>query len=116
MAAAALRKKCRPTAAKLLTFAVQLVTSDLPALAVIDGTLCRLTRAGAKARGHAPLASAVAEFGLLLRDSRYKGRASFESVLQRAEAARGSDREGYRGEFLQLVRKAEALTAAARKQ
>lgn len=33
-----------------------------PALAVIDGTLCQLTREGARAAGHAPLATAVVEF------------------------------------------------------
>lgn len=36
--------------------------SDLPALAVIDGNLCRLTREGSKAGGYTPIASAVAEF------------------------------------------------------
>ena len=36
--------------------------SDYPALAVIDGTLCQLTREGALAGGHVPLASAVVEF------------------------------------------------------
>lgn len=34
----------------------------IPALAVIDGTLCQLTRAGARAGGHTPLATAVVEF------------------------------------------------------
>lgn len=33
-----------------------------PALAVIDGALCQLTREGCRARGHAPLATAVVEF------------------------------------------------------
>ncbi len=33
-----------------------------PALAVIDGTLCLLTREGARAAGHAPLATAIVEF------------------------------------------------------
>lgn len=33
-----------------------------PALAVIDGVLCQLTRTGARAGGHAPLATAVVEF------------------------------------------------------
>jgi hypothetical protein len=33
-----------------------------PALAVIDGTLCQLTREGARAAGHSPLATAVLEF------------------------------------------------------
>jgi outer membrane protein assembly factor BamB len=39
-----------------------LVTSATPALAVIDGTLCQLTREGTRAIGHAPLATAVVEF------------------------------------------------------
>jgi hypothetical protein len=38
------------------------VTSSTPALAVIDGTLCQLTRTGTRAGGHAPLATAVVEF------------------------------------------------------
>jgi len=33
-----------------------------PALAVIDGTLCQLTREGARAGWHSPLATAVVEF------------------------------------------------------
>lgn len=40
----------------------QLVTTPPPALAVIDGTLCQLTREGARAGGHPPLATAVLEF------------------------------------------------------
>ncbi len=38
------------------------MNSDFPALAVIDGSLCRLTREGAKAIACPPLASGVAEF------------------------------------------------------
>jgi outer membrane protein assembly factor BamB len=38
------------------------VNYDAPALAVIDGTLCQLTREGVRAGGHAPLATAVLEF------------------------------------------------------
>lgn len=41
---------------------VQLVKSDFPALAVIDGKLCQLTREGSKAGGYTPIASGVAEF------------------------------------------------------
>lgn len=47
---------------KLLLSALLLVTSETPALAVIDGTLCQLTREGARAGGHVPLATAVVEF------------------------------------------------------
>jgi hypothetical protein len=38
------------------------VNPESPALAVIDGTLCQLTRDGARAAGHSPLATAVLEF------------------------------------------------------
>ena len=48
-------------------------------------------------------ASAVAEFGMLLRNSDHRGRASYSSVLTRARAFRGADPEGYRAEFVKLV-------------
>jgi Ca-activated chloride channel family protein len=54
-------------------------------------------------------ASAVAEFGLLLRDSRYKGTANFNSVNCLAQNALGGDLKNYRSEFLQLVEKARRL-------
>ena len=52
----------RRIAVDLLGSPVQLVNSATPALAVIDGTLCQLTRDGTRAGGHAPLATAVLEF------------------------------------------------------
>ncbi len=54
-------------------------------------------------------ASEVAEFGLLLRDSHYKADASYGKVIERAKAARGTDSEGYRAEFIRLVEKARLL-------
>lgn len=54
-------------------------------------------------------ASAVAEFGLLLRDSRYKGNANFASVTARANSSAQSDLRGYRGEFVELLNKAQRL-------
>ena len=54
-------------------------------------------------------AAAVAEFGLLLRSSKYKGDASFEQVIHMAKAAKGNDTEGYRTEFISLVEKCKLL-------
>lgn len=56
------------------------------------------------------LASAVAEFGQLLRNSPYKGNASYQSVIQRAQGAIGQDPYGYRSEFISLVQKASYLS------
>ena len=54
-------------------------------------------------------ATAVAEFGMLLRDSEFKGNSSYGTVLEQAEAAKGADAEGYRSEFLTLVKAAQRL-------
>ena len=47
--------------------------------------------------------ASVAEFGLLLRDSEFKGAASYDRVVRLARASQGEDREGYRGEFIRMV-------------
>lgn len=55
-------------------------------------------------------ASAVAAFGMLLRQSAYRGEASYGAVLEIAQSALGNDRHGYRREFLQLVSTAARLS------
>ncbi|MFV1958469.1 MAG: YfbK domain-containing protein, partial [Planctomycetota bacterium] len=54
-------------------------------------------------------AAAVAGFGMLLRDSPYKGSCSWALVEEIAQAARGEDPGGYRAECLQLMRLAASL-------
>jgi Ca-activated chloride channel family protein len=54
-------------------------------------------------------AAAVASFGMLLRHSQYKGNFSYDDIVQLASQATGSDTEGYRKEFIQLVQNAEQL-------
>jgi Ca-activated chloride channel family protein len=55
-------------------------------------------------------AAAVAGFGMLLRGSAHKGPASYATVLELAQASLGADKEGYRREFVELVKKAAAVT------
>lgn len=57
-------------------------------------------------------ASAVAGFGMILRDSAYRGSFTCDDVLELAEAGLGNDPEGYRRDFLSLVRNARALTGS----
>jgi Ca-activated chloride channel family protein len=56
-------------------------------------------------------ASAVAEFGMLLRGSPETADPSFGSAAARARRFRGDDDEGYRGEFVQLAERAASLHA-----
>jgi secreted protein with Ig-like and vWFA domain len=60
-------------------------------------------------------AAAVAAFGMILRDSEHKGTASLELVAELAGTALGEDGGGYRAEFLDLVRKAEAVSRPDRR-
>ncbi|HAQ62798.1 TPA: hypothetical protein DCR49_12555 [Candidatus Delongbacteria bacterium] len=53
--------------------------------------------------------AAVAEFGMLLRDSQFKKDSSYDQVLELAKASKGKDDFGYRAEFIQLVEKAKLL-------
>lgn len=54
-------------------------------------------------------AAAVATFGMVLRDSEYKGNADLDLVMNLATQARGEDKEGYRGEFIRLVEQSRGL-------
>ncbi|MBX7219915.1 MAG: von Willebrand factor type A domain-containing protein [Blastocatellia bacterium] len=54
-------------------------------------------------------AAAVAEFGMLLRESKQAGSANLDTVLKLAEAGRGYDPQGLRGEFLEMARQAQKL-------
>ncbi len=56
-------------------------------------------------------AAAVAEFGMILRDSEFKGNGSLGAVAEWAQEGKGADTEGYRTGFLELVRKAGQLKA-----
>ena len=81
-----------------------------------DGETSKLIQQTVKAEdvsaepaGDSQFASVVAEFGLVLRGSKFKGNASYEHVLKAANASKGKDAYGYRAEFIDLVGKAQAL-------
>lgn len=54
--------------------------------------------------------AAVASFGMLLRNSEFKQSASFQQVISLAKSAKGTDANGYRQEFINLVQAAGSLT------
>ena len=62
-----------------------------------------------KASADFRFAASVAEFGMILRNSPYRGNATVGEVIENAQASRGSDKNGYRQEFIQLVQKARQL-------
>ena len=54
-------------------------------------------------------AAAVAEFGMILRDSQYKGEGTIGSVIEWAQEGKGRDTAGYRAGFIELAHKMQTL-------
>ncbi len=65
----------------------------------------------AQASDDLKFATAVAGFGMLFRDSPHKGTLTYAGLLEIAQPALDEDPSGYRKEFVDLVRKAQALAA-----
>ncbi len=84
-------------------------TSQLLEFPVRDGD-----KAYSQASQDFKFAAAVASFGMILRQSPYQGNGTLDAVLELAEEGKGSDPHGYRGEFLELVKRAGALTSESR--
>jgi Ca-activated chloride channel family protein len=54
-------------------------------------------------------AAAVTEFGMLLRDSEYKGSSTFANAASLAQKFKGEDLHGHRAEFIRLISVAEGV-------
>jgi Ca-activated chloride channel homolog len=52
--------------------------------------------------------TAVAGFAQLLKGGTYTGTLDYEDVIEQAQGAKGEDRNGYRAEFVELVKKAKS--------
>jgi Ca-activated chloride channel family protein len=58
-------------------------------------------------------AAAVSEFGMILRNSEFKGSSSLDEAARLAKSARGEDEEGYRSEFVRLIDTVKGLRVLA---
>ena len=53
--------------------------------------------------------AAVASFGMILRNSEFKGSSNYQLAIDLAKGSKGEDTEGYRSEFIQLIKLADKL-------
>ena len=63
----------------------------------------------AAASNNLKFSAAVAQFGMLLKDSKFKANSAYSNCLALAREARGEDLGGYRAEFIRLVERSETL-------
>jgi Ca-activated chloride channel family protein len=59
-------------------------------------------------------AAAVASFGMILRDSKYRGAMTLTGILEEAQGCLGKDPNGHRKQFLELVSTAKFLSDLAK--
>ena len=64
----------------------------------------------AKSSNNYRFSAAVAGFGMLLRDSKFKGNLTYDTIIELAKASKGKDPEGYRAEFIRLVETCSLLS------
>jgi Ca-activated chloride channel family protein len=61
-------------------------------------------------------AAAVSEFGMILRNSEFKGNATLEDAAMLAKSAMGEDEDGYRSELIRLIKTVKDMKALADKE
>jgi Ca-activated chloride channel family protein len=103
-----------PNSNDLLVLRVRYKLPDAADSTRMDVPLADREVAFQRAEPDVRFAAAVAAFGMILKDSPYKGNATLEWVLDTASGSAGPDRGGYRDEFVSLVRKAIALSDGPR--
>ncbi|MGE9312623.1 YfbK domain-containing protein [Niabella sp. CJ426] len=72
---------------------------------VIAGSPVKVSRASENIQ----LAAGLAQFGMLLRNSAYRGNGGYDLVLNMVTPLARSDREGYRAELVELIKKASSI-------
>ena len=95
---------------ELVTIKTRYKTPDGTNSNLIDQVVPTTTTAFKDASENIRFASAVAGFGMLLRNSEFKGNITYSNVAEIARKAKGMDDEGYRSEFVRLVKVAENIS------
>ncbi len=76
---------------------------------LLETTVTNSPIAPNKTSANFKLAVAVAEFGMCLRESEHRGTSTLNTALELAIQSKGNDKNGYRSEFIQLIKMAQTL-------
>lgn len=95
---------------ELLTLKIRYKEPDKDSSKLLEFTAKDDGRRFGEASADFRFAASVASFGMMLRSSPYRGNLTYAAVAEFAAGALGKDTNGYRAEFLDLVRGAEKLS------
>ncbi|MCG3127523.1 MAG: hypothetical protein CHACPFDD_02383 [Phycisphaerae bacterium] len=96
---------------ELLTLKLRYKQPDGDTSALLEFPVVDHSDADALPSADFDFAAAVAVFGMLLRESPYCGQWSLAGVVELAQRGLADDPSGYRAEFVELVKRAQQLTA-----
>jgi Ca-activated chloride channel family protein len=103
--------KLNPASDELLTLKIRYKAPDGDVSTKLEFPINDAGQTFAQSTDDFKFASAVASFGMLLRDSEHKGNATYAAAAEIAEAAsKTHDPHGYRQEFVGLVKQAQELS------
>jgi Ca-activated chloride channel homolog len=97
------------TAAELLTVKVRYKAPDGNKSKLLSRVVKNEEVAFAQAPVDLRWATAIASFGMMLRESPHRGNLSWKQIYAMAQSAAGKDPEGYRTEALLLIQRASTL-------
>jgi Ca-activated chloride channel family protein len=89
---------------ELMTIKLRYKTPEGETSKLITHPLVDSNTALARTSANFRWSASVAAFGMLLRESEYVSNFSYDQVVQLAEASKGEDTEGYRIEFINMVK------------
>ena len=95
---------------ELMTVKIRYKEPDGDKSKLLTHTIKNSDKSWKQASANFQWAAAIAEFGMILRDSEYIETDSYAQVLELANASKGKDEFGYRAEFIRLIQSAELLT------
>ncbi|MDO1450326.1 von Willebrand factor type A domain-containing protein [Rhodocytophaga aerolata] len=98
------------TSKELMTLKLRYKQPDSETSQLLTKSLVNEPVALSKTSDNFRFSAAVAGFGMLLRNSEFKGQANYTDIVNLAEGAKGADKEGYRTEFINLVKSCQWIT------
>lgn len=98
------------TSKELMTLKLRYKYPDSETSQLLTKSLVNESIALSKTSDNFRFSAAVAGFGMLLRNSEFKGQVNYTDIVNLAEGAKGADKEGYRTEFINLVKSCQWIT------
>ncbi|HEX2920130.1 MAG TPA: von Willebrand factor type A domain-containing protein [Bacteroidales bacterium] len=99
-----------------LTVKIRYKTPDTEISKLMEKSVKGYVMDPAEASDNLKFAAAVAEFGMLLRNSEFAGSSTFDNAASLARSSRGFDEDGFRSELIRLINTARDMKLTSNRE